>query len=81
MSLLNRIQYNKHAKKLHLTQLTFAYSQEEEGKRNVSSINNAIFTAKMKNEADTMSYVQEQEASSNKLLHTEEYIRWHLALI
>lgn len=53
--------------------------QREEGKKNVSAINNAIFTAKMINEADTMTYVQESEASSNKLLFTDEYIKLQIA--
>ncbi|TRY77064.1 hypothetical protein TCAL_08349 [Tigriopus californicus] len=53
--------------------------QREEGKKNVSAINNAIFTAKMLNEADTMTYVQESEASSNKLLFTDEYIKLQIA--
>lgn len=33
----------------------------------------------MTNEADTMSYFQEQEASSNKLLLTPEYLQLHVA--
>ena len=53
--------------------------QHEEGKRNVSAINDAIFSAKMRNEADTMSYVQAQEASSNELLFTPEYVQLNIA--
>ncbi len=38
-----------------------------------------MFDEKMRMEADTMSYVQEQEAGSNQLLLTPEYIQLQLA--
>ncbi len=53
--------------------------QREEGKRNVTAINNAIYREKMRNEADTMSYVQAQEASSNEKLLTDAYVRLQVA--
>ncbi len=53
--------------------------QREEGKKNVSSINNAIFSASKRNEADTLSYMQAKEASSNELLHTDAYVRLEVA--
>jgi hypothetical protein len=53
--------------------------QQEEGKKNISAINNAIWMDKKKNEADASTYVQESEANSNKLLLTDEYIRLQVA--
>lgn len=53
--------------------------QQEEGRKNISSINNEIFMEKMKNEADASSYVSESEAKSNELLLTDQYIRLNVA--
>jgi hypothetical protein len=38
-----------------------------------------MFDEKMRMEADTMSYVQAEEASSNEALLTPQYIQLHLA--
>ena len=53
--------------------------QQEVGKRNVSSINNAIHAEKVRVAADASSYAQEQEAASNQLLHTDSYVRLEVA--
>ncbi len=46
---------------------------------NMSSIANAIYSEKLRSDADALSYAQEQEAATNRLLLTPNYVRMNVA--
>merc|ERR1719410_2636308 len=52
---------------------------QEEGKRNVSTINNEIKKAAEENDADIHKYKVQQEAAANAELYTQQYVQLNLA--